>query len=248
MTRPVLIILHQEHSTPGRVGRLLQQRGISLDIRRPRFGDALPQTMDDHAGAIIFGGPMSANDPDDWMKIETDWIGVPLRDKSPFLGICLGAQMLTRHLGGTVSFHPAGKIEAGYYPIIITPEGRALEKEMGAPWPDTVYQWHREGTASPACCTLMATGDEFYEQAYRCGDNAWGLQFHPEVTFAMMHRWTTRAWERLTLPHARTREEHLAGWFAHDAAVGRWLDAFLDYWLRGRAAAPVPAQRTKELA
>ena len=153
MTRPVLIILHQEHSTPGRVGRLLQQRGISLDIRRPRFGDALPQTMDDHAGAIIFGGPMSANDPDDWMKIETDWIGVPLRDKSPFLGICLGAQMLTRHLGGTVSFHPAGKIEAGYYPIIITPEGRALEKEMGAPWPDTVYQWHREGTASPACCT-----------------------------------------------------------------------------------------------
>lgn len=248
MTRPVLIILHQEHSTPGRVGRLLQERGVPLDIRRPRFGDPLPDTMDDHAGAIIFGGPMSANDAEDWMKRETDWIGVPLRDKSPFLGICLGAQMLTRYRGGTVSFHPDGKIEAGYYPIQITDAGRAMEKDIGAPWPEVVYQWHREGTASPSCCTLMATGDEFREQAYRCEDNAWALQFHPEVTFAMMHRWTTRAWERLTLPHARSREEHLAGWFAHDAAVARWLDHFLDHWLRGEAGTRVADNRLKELA
>lgn len=54
--KPVLVVLHQEHSTPGRVGRLLQARGHALDIRKPRFGDPLPQTMRDHAGAVIFGG------------------------------------------------------------------------------------------------------------------------------------------------------------------------------------------------
>ena len=78
---PVLIILHQEHSTPGRVGRLLLERGHPLDIRRPRFGDPLPETLAGHAGAVIFGGPMSANDPDDFVKQEIDWIGVPLREQ-----------------------------------------------------------------------------------------------------------------------------------------------------------------------
>jgi GMP synthase (glutamine-hydrolysing) len=88
--RRVLIVLHQEHSTPGRIGRLLVEQGFDLDIRRPRFDDPLPRTMDEHAGVVIFGGPMSANDPDEWMKRETDWIGVPLAEKKPFLGVCLG--------------------------------------------------------------------------------------------------------------------------------------------------------------
>ena len=68
MQQPILIILHQEHSTPGRVGNALQQLGYALDIRRPRFGDPLPQTMADHAASIIFGGPMSANDQDDFIR------------------------------------------------------------------------------------------------------------------------------------------------------------------------------------
>ena len=63
--RPVLIVLHQETSTPGRVGNVLRALGHGLDIRRPRFGDPLPETLEQHAGAIIFGGPMSANDPDE---------------------------------------------------------------------------------------------------------------------------------------------------------------------------------------
>jgi len=98
-SRRVLIVLHQEQSTPGRIGRLLRERGIALDIRRPRFGDPLPATLSDHLGAIVFGGPMSANDDDDYVRREIDWIGVPLAEDKPFLGICLGAQMLARHLG-----------------------------------------------------------------------------------------------------------------------------------------------------
>ncbi|MGY3598480.1 aromatic ring-cleaving dioxygenase [Bradyrhizobium sp. USDA 4341] len=94
--RPVLVVLHQETSTPGRIGNALRALGYPLDIRRPRFGDALPDTLEAHAGAVIFGGPMSANDPDDYVRREIDWISVPLREQRPFLGICLGAQMLAR--------------------------------------------------------------------------------------------------------------------------------------------------------
>src|SRR6266481_5329505 len=82
---PVLIVLHQETSTPGRVGNALRALGHGLDIRRPRFGDALPQTLEGHAGAVIFGGPMSANDSDDFVRREIDWIALPLREQRPLL-------------------------------------------------------------------------------------------------------------------------------------------------------------------
>src|ERR1700759_5337711 len=74
--RPVLVVLHQESSTPGRVGNALRALGHCLDIRRPRFGDALPDTLEAHAGAVMFGGPMSANDSDEDGPRPIDWIEV----------------------------------------------------------------------------------------------------------------------------------------------------------------------------
>ena len=105
-----------------------------LDMRRPRFGDPLPATMAEHAGAIIFGGPMSANDTDDFIRREIDWLDVPLRDGKPFLGICLGGQMLAHHLGSRVYKHPDGHAEVGYYPIRPTDHGRAVYDPAGRAW------------------------------------------------------------------------------------------------------------------
>src|SRR5258708_22945769 len=85
MAAPCLIVLHQENSTAGRIGHALRARGVPLDIRRPRYGDPLPETLAEHAGAIVFGGPMSANDRDDFVRREIDWIAVPLEEKKPFL-------------------------------------------------------------------------------------------------------------------------------------------------------------------
>ena len=145
MLPPILIVMHQETSTPGRVGHALRQRGYPLDLRRPRFGDPLPETMAGHAGAIYFGGPMSANDTDDFVRREIDWLKIPLEEKKPFLGICLGAQMLAHHLGSRVYQHPDGHAEVGYYPIRPTEIGR----DVCDPWPEQVYQWHREGFDLP---------------------------------------------------------------------------------------------------
>ncbi|MBN9022779.1 MAG: hypothetical protein J0H08_11940, partial [Rhizobiales bacterium] len=183
--KPVLVVLHQEHSTPGRVGLRLQARGHRLDIRRPRFGDPLPPTLAEHAAAVIFGGPMSANDPDDYIRIETEWVGVPLAEAVPFLGLCLGAQMLARHLGAAVRPDPEGRVEVGFYPLRPTAAGRAL-----LPWPDKVHHFHREGFYLPSGATLLAEGDVFPNQAFSFGATAFALQFHIELTNAMVGRWT----------------------------------------------------------
>jgi GMP synthase (glutamine-hydrolysing) len=223
---PVLIVLHQETSAPGRIGNALRALGYPLDIRRPRFGDALPETLSAHAGAVIFGGPMSANDPDDYVRREIDWIAVPLLERRPYLGICLGAQMLAMHLGARVAPHVRGRVEMGYYPIRPTRAGLKVSPH----WPDEVYHWHREGFGLPAGCELLAEGGDFPRQAFRYGP-AFGLQFHPDVTYAMMCRWTTCGTDRLDMPGAHPRDQHFAGRACYDVVERAWLKHFLDGWL-----------------
>jgi GMP synthase (glutamine-hydrolysing) len=220
---PILAILHQETSSTGRVGQMMVDKGFALDIRRPALGDPLPDTMSGHAGAVVFGGPMSANDPDPFIKTEIDWIDVPLKENKPYLGICLGAQMLVRNLGGRVGPQKGEVTEIGWYPLRATEHGRLLMH-----WPKMVYHFHREGFDVPRGAKLLAEGDAYPHQAIRYGENAWGVQFHAELTRAMMHRWVVHGAERLGMPNAQQGNQHLEGRMIFDHALKDWLWTFLD--------------------
>jgi GMP synthase (glutamine-hydrolysing) len=222
----ILAVLHQETSSCGRLGHMLEDMGYRLDIRRPPMGDSLPNTLENHAGAVIFGGPMSANDTHEYVKREIDWIKVPLSENKPFLGICLGAQMMAKYLGGSVQANEREFAEVGYYPLIPTEHGRDLFE-----WPGMVYQWHREGFTLPDGAVRLATGHEYENQAIRYGENAYGVQFHAELTFAMLYRWTTRGAHRFSLTGAQGRRQHIEGRYLYDAAVKRWLHGFLLHWI-----------------
>jgi GMP synthase (glutamine-hydrolysing) len=227
--KPVLFIAHREESDPGRVGQRLRARGHPIDIRRPCIGDELPETLADHAGVVVFGGRQSANDKDDYIRREIEWLKVPLREEVPFFGICLGAQMLALHLGAAITKHKDGLVERGFYPLYPTDAGRKLVE-----WPEQVHHFHTEGFALPAGATLLATGDTFPNQAFVYGPSAYGVQFHPELTLAMVHRWTTRASERLAEPGGQLREAHLEGRYLYDHQTSLWLDRFFDRWLAPR--------------
>ena len=98
-------------------------------------------------------------------------------------------------------------------------------------WPDHVYQWHTEGFNVPHDATVLATGETYPEQAFRYGENAFGLQFHPEVTTWMMNRWTTKAAHRFVLPGAQNREQQFEARPKHDDEVRTWLGRFLETWV-----------------
>ncbi len=220
----ILVVLHQENSSSGRVGQVLMKMGYALDIRRPVLGDPLPETLDFHAGSVVFGGPMSANDDDiEGIRVETRWMDVVLKSGKPYLGICLGAQILARHLGAKVYGREDGHVEIGWYPITPTEAGRKLMD-----WPPMVYQFHREGFDMPTGGELLATSQTYPNQAFRYGENAWGIQFHAELTLAMMHRWAVRGAHRFVLPGAQVGADHLSGRLLHDAALFAWLNRFLD--------------------
>lgn len=228
----ILVVLHQETSSPGRVGHVLIEEGFDLDIRRPPLGDPLPETLAGHAGAVVFGGPMSANDGEEFVRRETEWLAVPLAENKPLLGICLGAQMLVNHLGGKVEGHGDGLVEIGWYPIKATDEGASLIQ-----WPEMVYQFHREGFSLPSGAKLLATADTYPNQAFRYGDHAWGIQFHAELTRIMMQRWVVRGAQRFELPGAQPGRDHLGGRMVWDMHLKRWLGEFLQIVFRGGTTA-----------
>lgn len=184
--------------------------------------------MDDHAAAVVFGGPMSANDCTTlpFIRAELDWIPQVLDAGKPYLGICLGAQLLARVLGASVVPHPEGRVEIGYCPISPTAAGTA---EMGSL--HYVYQWHKEGFELPQGATLLATGDVFANQAFRYGETTYGVQFHPEMTRSLMKRWISVAAEHLEHPDAQAAEIQAEAHTLHAPAVEYWLSSFFSRWL-----------------
>ncbi len=225
----IAIVLHRNPGSTGAIGQCLVEAGYDLDIRRPKFGDTLPDDVQSYAGGIIFGGPDSANDRSDFIVAETKWIGKLIDAKTPYLGVCLGGQMLAGLLGAEVSLHPDGFVERGYYPLIATNDGQALCEG----WPGEVYHWHKEGFDLPAHSTPLAVSDgPFPNQAFRFGESAIGLQFHPEITYMMINRWS-RNQEPLSYPGAKGRDDHFTQHLAHSANVRRWLQQFLPAWLCG---------------
>ena len=229
--KKVLIIVHQETSDPGLVGQLLQAQGYTLDLRCPAIGTPLPDPrgdyLDHYAGAVVFGGPMSANDDQTlpFIQEELDWISIALESGKPYLGICLGAQLLARALGATVSLHPQELREIGYatiQPVDSTSPLAELQQ---------VYHWHKEGFELPQGATLLASGKVFPNQAFVYGEAAYGVQFHPEITRAMIDRWTEKVPEQLLLPGAQSYERQIAAHDRHAASVERWLRGFLNQWL-----------------
>ncbi len=233
MKKPVVIVLHMPGAKPGHVGRWFVENGYPLDIRRPFLGDALPDTLAHHTGAVIFGGAQSANDKLDFIKREIDWLGVVLKEQKPYLGICLGAQMLAHHLGARVDCCNHGRVEIGYHPVRQIDQGRVL-----GTLPERLYQWHREGFELPSGADLLATSDgAFANQAFLYGPAALGVQFHPEIMHTQINSWSGSNPVRLLMRGAHHRQDQLAAHLVHAPRVHSWLDQMLRRWVEGRLAA-----------
>lgn len=230
LLKKALLIVHQQRSDPGFISQKLIDRGYQLDIRRPVLGDKLPDNMDNHNLAIIFGGPMSINDVNQkFINEEINWIDLALKSNKPFLGICLGAQMLAKNLGGTVKKNKDNTCEIGFFDIIPTQEGNKIfEKQK------TFFQWHREGFSVPQDCNLLAKGKEFHQQAFRY-KSAYGLQFHPEVNIKLHFLWLY--YTLCSNPHkfkvkgTQSIFKQLSKRIKHNHKIKLWLDNFLDNYL-----------------
>ena len=227
--KTALFILHQQTSEAGDIANKLKIRGFNFEIRRPSLGDSLPTNLNNYSVIVVFGGPMSANDNDEFMKKEIDWIGQVLQSEVPFLGICLGAQILVKYLGCKVEKNPNEISEIGFYKIQPTENGIKMFQSQ-----DVFYQFHTEGFELPSGCELLAKGDIFTNQAFKY-KNCYGLQFHPEVNIYLHLKWLFLV--LIKKPHiffkngAQNIFYQLWLRIKYNSSISRWLDNFLDNYL-----------------
>ncbi len=176
---------------------------------------------------MVYGGVQSAND-DGYIQGEIDWIRDWVGSGRPYLGLCLGGQLLARAFGAEVFRHPQGLHEIGFVRINPASDPGFL------PEPLHVYQWHKEGFDLPDGATLLARGEVFENQAFRLGESAYAIQFHPEVTPKIMADWMRDAEASLSAPGASPKAQQLEDAKRHNGAIDVWLDRFLDRCLLAR--------------
>ena len=146
-------------------------------VVRPHRGEPLPEAA---AGVVVTGSAAMVTDPDPWIAACARWLAAVVARGVPVLGICFGHQLLAVALGGVVDDNPRG-IEVGTVTTRLTPEAR--RDPLFAPWPPTlaVQVSHRQSVlALPTGAVPLAASRRDPHHAFRYGESAWGVQFHPE--------------------------------------------------------------------
>lgn len=193
MKPTVLVVQHEDNCPTGWFGDWLTSAGLELDVLEAHRGRALPASLGDHAGLLVLGGEMGANDDGTtrWLASTRALIATVAAGGDPFLGICLGHQLAAVALGGRVEPNPHGHGQGltGFGP---TPEAASDPLLSVIPAGAMAVQWNNDVvTALPAGATQLATSPDGTVQAARFGPRAWGVQFHPEATPAIFRGWTT---------------------------------------------------------
>jgi len=183
----LLAFRHVPFEGLGHIQPVLESRGVRVEcVDLYREGELLPDAAS-AAGLIFMGGPMSANDGLPFLDREIGLLSQALERRQPVLGVCLGAQLLARAAGARVYRNPASEI--GWYDIHRTPAG-AADPLIGELAPrQRVFHWHSETFDLPPAAQWLAWSEACRNQAFRLGSNAYGLQFHLEVTPEMISDW-----------------------------------------------------------
>lgn len=164
---------------------------------------------------VVMGGPMDVWQEDEhpWLVPEKTAIRRWVREMGrPYLGVCLGHQLLADALGGTVG--PMRRPEVGLASVELTDAGRRDPLLGTVPDSMDVFQWHgAEVTRLPDGAHMLAGNDACPVQAMRWGRHAYGFQFHPEISDV-----TIEDWERI--PEYKASLEKVLGKQKADELAG----------------------------
>ncbi len=183
--KQVLAIQNYWDDTPGYLGEILQEHDIACEIIK---ADEAPLPDPTGYNAIFaLGGPQHANDPYPYLDQEKALLRQVVEQDIPYLGICLGGQLLASAMGAPVTRHHTTEI--GFFEVQLTDEGKIDPLFAGLSGYQQVIHWHEDTFAIPPGALRLVTSPDTPNQAFRIGKRAYGLQYHIEVTPQMLDTW-----------------------------------------------------------
>jgi GMP synthase (glutamine-hydrolysing) len=175
------------------MGEWLAEAGLTIDVRRPYAGDALPSHLGGHCGLLVLGGEMGAYDDADhpWLTPVKELSRAAVADGTPLLGICLGHQLVAVALGGEVQPGPRGQqigvLQAGW---TAEAHGDRLFGPVAELDDAPAVQWnHDVVTRLPEGAVDLAHTVHGELQAARFAPSVWGVQWHPEAGVEIIGPW-----------------------------------------------------------
>jgi GMP synthase-like glutamine amidotransferase len=221
-----LVVQHTAHGGPGRWGDWLAEGGVRLEVVR---GDtqALPARLE-HDALIVLGGGYLPDDDEraPWLPATRALMSRALDRDTPVFGICLGGQMLAQLAGGTVAAE-YGEPEFRSTALTLLPDAARDPLFAGLPARPTAVENHVDAIVRlPPGARWLARSERCPHQAFRIGDAAWGVQFHPETDPDRIARWPASRLERYGVDRARLHRDALRD----DAAASRvWREVALRF-------------------
>jgi GMP synthase (glutamine-hydrolysing) len=229
--KPVIVVQHIQCETPGTIAEVLDARGIPRHAIRVFHGDPVPPQVDEAAGLVIMGGPMGVYEQARYpfLRDEIRLLESALRAEVPVLGVCLGSQLLASALGAKVA--PGTRKEIGWHPVWLSQSAGDDPLWKGAQPRFTAFHWHGDVFDLPRGAVSLASSELTACQAFRHGDNAYGLLFHMEVTDQLVSGMVKDCSDELTaagisgMEILTKRSEHLPQLRSLGQSVfGRWTD------------------------
>lgn len=181
MTR-ILTIQHMYSAALFTLEHVFRERGFDVDVVEGFNTDIKSYNPLDYDAVVVLGGAMGVYEADKfpWLYDEIELIKTCYAHDHPLLGICLGAQLMAAAAGKRVYKGTNGP-EIGFMNLDINAAGMDTPLHHFAPDKTPVLQWHGDTFDLPDNATLLASTPQYTNQAFRIGQNAYGLQFHPEV-------------------------------------------------------------------
>ena len=199
MEEKIVVVKHIANEGPGVIGPFFKERGWQIDTVDLSKGDVLPEELRSIGAVVVLGGPMNVYEEKKYsfLKDEDAFIRKALIEEVPILGVCLGAQLLAKTCGAAVKKAPHKEI--GWYKVRKTPEGKRDSLFRGVSESIHVFQWHGDTFDVPENGMLLAEGKGCRNQAFRVGQNGYGVQFHLEITEEMIRDWFASGEEKAHL-------------------------------------------------
>ncbi|HEX5477981.1 MAG TPA: type 1 glutamine amidotransferase [Burkholderiales bacterium] len=191
--KPVGIFRHARGEGPGYFATYLAERSIGSDEIALDEGAGVPRDPRRFSGLVFMGGPMSVNDELPWIAPALELIREAVRKDVPVLGHCLGAQMMSKALGGAVRANPVREI--GWGPVRVS-DNAVARQWLGELQDFLSFHWHGETFSIPPGATRVLENEHCANQAFALGRH-FAMQCHVEMTREMIGSWLQSGREEL---------------------------------------------------